>query len=143
MWLVWQWAVIASSLNDDDATRASSVNTECGAVEGVVEGGVHVFKGIRYAQPPVAERRWSPPVSLADAGLCWNGTSSATKFGAACPQNPGSLDIGHTDEDCLYLNVWSPNVSAAARLPVMVWVHGGGYVFGSGNYPNYIPILDG
>jgi carboxylesterase 2 len=52
------------------------------------------------------------------------------------------MDIGRQDEDCLFLNVWTPNMSATANLPVMVWIHGGGYVFGSGNYPDYHPTSD-
>jgi carboxylesterase type B len=52
------------------------------------------------------------------------------------------MDVGRQDEDCLFLNVWSPDVSATANLPVMFWVHGGGYIFGSGNYPNYMPTSD-
>ena len=133
-------------------TAAPTVSTHCGTVSGVVvegAGGVDVFKGIPYAAPPVKDRRWMPPVDLEDAGLCWgNGTTlPADTFGAACVQSPGSMDIGRTDEDCLFLNVWAPQGRAGGRagralLPVMVWIHGGGYVFGSGNYPNYLPTAD-
>jgi para-nitrobenzyl esterase len=105
----------------------STVQTGCGLVSAVVEDRVSIFKGIPYAAPPIADRRWSAPESLEEAGLCWNGTLPAKSFGPACPQAPGSLDIGATSEDCLFLNVWTPNISAAAKLPVMVWVHGGIY----------------
>eukprot|EP00937_MAST-01D_sp_MAST-1D-sp2_P003111 g3111.t1 len=126
-----------------------AVSTDCGLVAGEQEDGVGVFRGIPYAAPPTGDRRWRAPVQP----RCWNGTLSAKTFGAACPQSPGSMDIGRTDEDCLFLNVWSPAAraqpSSRARatppgplLPVMVWVHGGGYVFGSGNYPNYAPTAD-
>lgn len=133
--------VVAASLQGEP--RA---DTECGPVQGVRDGRVSVFKGIPYAAPPTGGRRWRAPVSLNDASLCWKGTWAATEFGAVCPQSPGSVDIGRQDESCLFLNVWTPSVardlSAAAKKPVMVWIHGGGYVFGSGNYPNYMPTSD-
>lgn len=100
-----------------------SAMTDCGEVMGVTEGGASIFKGIPYAAPPVGERRWRATVGLHDAGLCWNGTLAAKRFGPVCPQSPGSLDVGLQDESCLTLNVWTPSVSA--KLPVMVWVHGG------------------
>ena len=127
------------------ATAAEpTASMECGLVAGRrAENGVRVFSGIPYAAPPTHARRWRPPA----AGLCWSDTLDATSFGAACPQSPGSMDVGRTSEDCLFLNVWTPTGdtahSAPAPLkPVMLWIHGGGFVFGSGNYPNYAPTAD-
>jgi hypothetical protein len=90
------------------AAAGPTASTTCGPVEGVAEGGTSVFKGIPYAAPPTGPRRWREPASLRDAGLCWDGALDATSFGAACPQSPGSLDVGAQDEDCLFVNVWAP-----------------------------------
>ena len=117
-----------------------TVHTDCGPVAGARVGGANVFKSIPYAAPPTGTRRWRAPAALPGAGLCWDGALDATSFGASCPQSPGSMPVGATSEDCLFLNVWAP--PNAAGLPVMVWIHGGGYVFGSGNYKNYHPTPD-
>ena len=80
------------------------------------------FLGIPYAAPPVGELRWKPPQPVGT----WKRPRMATQFGAACPQRPANWfpDIGWS-EDCLYLNVWTPQLSANARLPVLVYFHGG------------------
>src|SRR5690606_8950653 len=87
--------------------------------------------------PPVGEWRWRPP----QKALIWTGVRQATEFGADCmqgrfgpPPPPGAPPARVPSEDCLYLNVWRP-AAAAARLPVMVWIHGGGFVGGSGASP--------
>ena len=104
--------------------------------------GSHVWLGIPYALPPVGERRWRAP----EAPVAWGGTREALAFGNHCPQFASAFG-GVSDipagavsgsEDCLYLNVYAPRMerSAAARakLPVMVWIHGGGNVIGSSNF---------
>ena len=113
------------------------VRMEGGDVQGVVADGVESFKGIPFAAPPVGEWRWRPP----QKALIWTGVRQATEFGADCmqgrfgpPPPPGSPPARVPSEDCLYLNVWRPAV-ATARLPVMVWIHGGGFVGGSGASP--------
>lgn len=102
------------------------VRTARGALAGVdAGGGVAAFRGIRYAEPPLGERRWRPPVAAA----AWGGLRSAARFGPACVQvrvSPGSIYEQYppqSSEDCLFLNVWCP--WNAARSPVMVWLHGG------------------
>lgn len=113
------------------STDAPIVRAFTGPVEGVREGGLSVFKGIPYAQPPVGQNRWRPPVPVTH----WTEVRQAADFGPACVQptpriqSVYSQDIGATSEDCLSLNVWSPDTSA--RAPVIVWIHGGALVSGS------------
>lgn len=112
------------------------VKTANGLLRGVNEGDVDVFKGIPYAAPPVGEYRWRPPQPVKN----WEGVRDATKFGANCaqagwPRKPGTIAEG-SNEDCLYLNIWRPAKSKSGKkLPVMVWIHGGAFVFGSGASP--------
>ena len=110
----------------------TTVRTQSGSVRG---GGTDVvaFKGLPYAAPPTGDRRWRPPVS-ADP---WRDVRDATQFGPQCPQLGSARSMLATSEDCLSLNVWTPAKSAGERLPVMVWIHGGGFVIGSGALPQY------
>lgn len=106
------------------------VATEQGEVRGTQQNGVAAFKGIPYAQAPVGELRWQPPVPVARSET----PIDASEFGASCmqPVNPNASAAPRMSEDCLTLNVWTPDLSAK-KLPVMVWIHGGGFVGGSGN----------
>ena len=88
------------------------------------------FKGVPYAAPPVGRLRWRPPEEPAS----WDGIRDATDFGPECPQLRPN---GPTSEDCLSLNVWTPARSASDRLPVMVWIHGGGFFGGAGSRAAY------
>ncbi|HUN71987.1 MAG TPA: carboxylesterase family protein [Steroidobacteraceae bacterium] len=97
-----------------------------GAVAGVeLAAGVTVFRGIRYAEPPLGNHRWRPPIAAA----AWSGVRPAVEFGAAClqsPSPPGSIYAQaprRMSEDCLFLNVWTP--PRPTKAPVMVWLHGG------------------
>jgi para-nitrobenzyl esterase len=112
------------------------ISTTAGRVRGVDAAGVTSWKGIPFAQPPVGPLRWRAP-RPADP---WEGIREATTFGAAAPQgiNPAiSLGVDPVmSEDCLTLNVWRSSQSDAA-LPVMFWLHGGAYTFGSSRQPLY------
>lgn len=109
-----------------------------GTLVGRQDGDVRSFKGIRYAEPPVGALRWRPPVPAGP----WSGPRDAGQVGAICIQPPANGDNGvgplPKSEDCLTLNVWAPaHAEAAGPLPVMVWIHGGGYINGSGTAALY------
>ena len=115
-----------------------TATTSYGALRGADVDGIAAFKGIPFARPPVGELRWRAPQKAES----WSGERDATQFGPSSLQRslPGGIGdlIGipseRLDEDCLYLNVWTP-AADAGRRPVMVWIHGGGNVVGSGSQP--------
>ena len=94
-------------------------------------GGVRVYKGIPYAAAPAGPLRWKPP----QPAQPWKGILVAKSFPANCPQAP--IVPGPQSEDCLGLNVWTPARSAAAKLPVMVWIYGGGFQIGASSQSAY------
>jgi para-nitrobenzyl esterase len=113
-----------------------------------------MFLGIPYAAPPTGARRWKPP----EPAPKWAGVRKADTFAPACPQPADSEDYYRavqkelvtsiepyftfrTDEDCLYLNLWTPNLQPLHKLPVMVWIHHGGNIEGTGQYPPFGPTL--
>ena len=115
------------------------VRTRQGAVHGSVADGVAAFKGIPYAAPPFGPNRFQPPQSVEP----WDGVREALNYGPTAPKAPyfppfdvliPEVDI--PGEDCLNLNIWSPDLGQA-RLPVMVWIHGGAFTNGSGAVPTY------
>ncbi len=120
------------------SAQAPTATSTSGPVQGLVVNGINVFRGLPFAAPPVGAMRWREPQTAER----WTAVRQATATGPSCIQKPGmSLenggDPGSLDEDCLYLNVFSPRVERAARLPVMVWIHGGALSFGSGGLPIY------
>lgn len=127
------------SVMQDGATDAPTVETAAGPVRGMRGDGVDVWLGIPYAAPPIGELRWRrarPPEP-------WTQVRDATAFGHVCPQpDMPVIDLGEgatQDEDCLHLNIWSPAGAARRgdRRPVLVWLHGGAYICGSGSQPLY------
>lgn len=111
-----------------------------GILQGTVEDGLRVFRGVPYAAPPLGEKRWRAPEPPAR----WFGTRMADRMSggalqadgrAAWPSEDFELSAKMDSEDCLYLNLWTPAKSQAERLPVFVWVHGGGMVAGTGMAP--------
>ncbi|MEU2562468.1 carboxylesterase family protein [Streptomyces longispororuber] len=135
--LVATWLTPASSeaTTDRPADRSPLVHTANGWVRGQATADGHQFLGIPYAQPPTGERRWKAPLPA----RAWRGVRDATQYGDYCAQNtywaPG-FEKRHTTEDCLTVNVYTPpggrRHGDRGRLPVMVWVHGGGNVGGAG-----------
>jgi para-nitrobenzyl esterase len=115
-------------------SKAVVVRTTAGILRGTTVGDVDIFMGVPYAAAPVGEFRWRPPQPFP----AWQGERDATIFGASCaqagwPRGSGKIADG-SSEDCLFLNIWRPaSARPGAKLPVMVWIHGGAFVGGNGN----------
>ncbi|MEP7086017.1 MAG: carboxylesterase family protein [Gemmatimonadota bacterium] len=149
---------LATSVGPRAATaqQAARVTIETGTVEGVsvaTDPGEFMYLGIPYAAPPVGPLRWRPPAAVPH----WPGVRKADAFGPSCPQGTGQdwvvrvtndrlpktpwLKGLRFDENCLYLNVWTPEHAASTGAPVMVWIHGGGNSSGNGNLMPFGPTL--
>jgi para-nitrobenzyl esterase len=115
--------------------KQAIIATKSGKVEGQFQEGLYVFRGIPYAAPPIGDLRWTPPQRVKP----WDGIRPAMKYGAVAPQNvmpvsmPGIPSFDEPqDEDCLFLNIWTPGLDDKKR-PVMFWIHGGAFIIGSGS----------
>jgi len=133
-------AVLVMGLSITAHADSLKVKTEEGRVQGktINEGKVRAFLGLPYAAPPVGDLRWKAP----EPALKWKGTRAATEFGAHCAQEHVFDDMIFQDsgpsEDCLFLNVYTPaDAKASSKLPVMFWIHGGGYSGGASSEPRH------
>lgn len=146
---------ISVLLHTSTAISSLKVDTSVGTVYGLINGthpDVAQFLGIPYAEPPTGNRRWTAPAAKAPSG-----TIDATKFGPSCPQYdtsiPSTYEIdtreflisGPTSEDCLTLSIWAPYTpktsgnSSCEKLPVVVWIYGGGHVTGGAQIEYQLP----
>ena len=133
--------MVVSCAPEDAGTDAllDPVKIDTGFISGTMIGDVgdevRIYRGIPYAAPPVGDLRWKPP-QPADS---WPGIRECTAFGNSSPQPMAVTDMRDMpkSEDCLYLNVLTPAKAASDNLPVMVWLHGGGYTMGSASMPPY------
>lgn len=129
--------IACGSSGDNDApsdptgptTSTIEVTTSLGAVTTTHSSDENMisFKGIPYAQPPVGDLRFADPVAVTE----YTTPVDATEFGSNCPQNESSIENGSTNEDCLFINVYTPDVEG--DYPVLLWIHGGAFVSGAGS----------
>ena len=136
-------ALAISLWNPATDAAVVTVKTQSGILSGApVAGGVTAYLGIPYAAPPVGDLRWKPP----QPALKWDGVRKADKFGTSCMQNQAGSRLPWTEEfmtqgpigeDCLFLNVWTAARTPGARVPVMLWIYGGGFNEGSSSVAVY------
>ena len=123
-------ALAAAAEPERAAIDRTTVKTAAGLISGIPGDDVTAYKGIRFAAPPIGSRRWAAPQPVGP----WSGVYAADRFGPACIQPPSARQ---TSEDCLFLNVWVPKHKPGAKLPVMVWAYGGGFVEGAASDPRF------
>ena len=127
--------------DDGEPPDPELVETDRGTVRGFRDGALYSFRGIPYAAPPTGARRLRPP----EPAAAWDGVRDATRFGSVCVQPNNFTGSNWTflgDEDCLTVNVWTPDPSPDANLPVLFYIHGGGYFIGSGSGGELTEVTD-
>ena len=115
--------LVAATLCVWACAKPGQVKVTGGVIQGEVLEDMTVYKGIPFAAPPVGDFRWKAPQPV----VAWSGVRECKEFGP----NPMQGNGEGCSEDCLYLNVWTPAQSAKAKLPVMVWIYGGGFAGGA------------
>jgi para-nitrobenzyl esterase len=123
-----------SGADVDTIQRGTRIRIDSGEIEGEIDGAARRFRGIPFAAPPVGALRWKPPAPVEP----WSGVRTTTAYSAKCSQPSGLLGPASTEEDCLYLNVWTPEPAPDRKLPVMIWLHGGANTTGSAS--DLIPL---
>ncbi len=125
------WASLCAALLSGTVAFAQPLaptTVDGGRLQGVLEDGLTIYRGIPYAAPPVGALRWRAP----QPAPRWEGVRAASEYGRACMQsNPAIANLAAPSEDCLFVNVWTPAARANEQLPVMVWIHGGGFTAGT------------
>ena len=136
MYKPWMIVALGAAVVAGSAGAAQSVLIESGALSGLRDHGLTVYKAVPFAAPPLGDLRWRAPEPV----VSWKGTRAARGFAPACMQEGVSMP-GETaptvSEDCLYLNIWAPVNKSGEELPVIVWIYGGGYRNGSATMPLY------
>lgn len=124
------WLVVLGTQSGYAAQPGDTVDVTGGTIAGARSGGMRLFFGVPFAAPPIGELRWRPPQPV----VPWSGTEDARSFAPACAQTAAWITQPKS-EDCLYLNIWAPE--NAQGLPVIVWIHGGGYYGGTASQAEF------